>query len=90
MLGVLVPEVECAVAAGGAEGALGWVEVDAVDGVAVGCVGGAVGVVLAVAFEGEVGAGRELVRGTTEGDRERQGETERDSLPLLFLWNQRT
>ena len=56
MLGIFVPEVECAVATGCAEGTVYWVEGDGVDGVDVGdipCVGG----VLAVALEGEVGAG---------------------------------
>ena len=53
VLGVLVPEVECAVAAGGAEGAVYRVEGDGVDGVDFGDVAlGGVG--LAVAFEGEV------------------------------------
>jgi hypothetical protein len=51
---VLVPEVECSVAAGGAEGAVHRVEVDGIDGEDVGDVGG--GGRLAVAFEGEVGA----------------------------------
>lgn len=58
MLGVAVPEVEGAVAAGGAEGAVLWVEGDGVDGVHVRdipCVGGR----LPVAFEGEVRAGGE-------------------------------
>ena len=53
VLCVLVPEVECAVAAGGAEGAVHGVEGDGVDGVDFGDVAlGGVG--LAVAFEGEV------------------------------------
>lgn len=54
MLGVFIPEVERAVATGGAKCTLRWVEVDAVDGIAVGCVGGSIGVVLAVALEREV------------------------------------
>ena len=55
MLGVLVPEVEGAVAASGAEGAMFGVEGNGVDGVDltdVALAGGG----LAVAFEGEVGA----------------------------------
>jgi hypothetical protein len=53
VFGILVPEVECAVGAGGAEGAVLRVEGDAVYrvdfcGFAGGCV------LLAVAFEGEV------------------------------------
>lgn len=56
VLGVLVPEVEGAVAAGGAEGAVHGVEGDGVDGVDVGYVPRR-GRRLAVAFEGEVGAG---------------------------------
>lgn len=55
VLGVLVPEVECAVAAGGAEGAVLRVEGDGIDGVDFGDVAlGGVG--LAVAFKGEVEA----------------------------------
>jgi hypothetical protein len=57
VLGVLVPEVECAVAAGGAEGAVDGVEGDGVDRVDVGYVTG-VGGVLTMALEREVGAGR--------------------------------
>jgi hypothetical protein len=60
-LGVLVPEVECAVGAGGAECAVLGVEGDGVDGVDFGDVALA-GVVLAVAFEGEVEARGVLVR----------------------------
>lgn len=56
VFGVLVPEVEGAVAAGGAEGTVDGVEVDGVDGVDVGDVA-AGGWGLAVAFEGEVCAG---------------------------------
>lgn len=36
VLGVLVPEVECPVRPGGAEGAMNWVEGDVVDGVDIG------------------------------------------------------
>jgi hypothetical protein len=57
VLGVLVPEVEGAVAAGGAEGAVDGVEGNCVDAVDFGDVA-LVGVRLAVAFEGEVEAGR--------------------------------
>jgi hypothetical protein len=57
VLGVLVPEVEGAVATGGAEGAVDGVEGDCVDAVDFGDVA-LVGVGLAVAFEGEVEAGR--------------------------------
>lgn len=55
VLGVLVPEVESAVGAGGAEGAMLWVEGDRVDGVDF-CDVARGGVLLAVAFEGEVEA----------------------------------
>lgn len=55
VLGVLVPEVEGAVAAGGGEGAVHGVEGDGVDGVDVGDVARLRGG-LSVAFEGEVGA----------------------------------
>lgn len=55
VLGVFVPEVEGAVAAGGGEGAVDGVEGDGVDGVDVGDVAGLRGG-LSVAFEGEVGA----------------------------------
>ena len=54
VLGVLVPEVERAVAARRREGAVDGVEGDGVDAVDV--AGAAVGEVLAVALEGEVGA----------------------------------
>lgn len=53
MLGVLVPEVEGAVATGGAKGAVLGMEGDGVDRVNFGDVALG-GVVLAVAFEGEV------------------------------------
>lgn len=53
VLGVFVPEVECAVGAGGAEGAVLRVEGDGVDGVDF-CDIALRGVVLAVTFEGEV------------------------------------
>jgi hypothetical protein len=56
VLGILVPEVECAVAAGSAEGAVDGVEGDGVDRVDVGYVA-SVGGVLAMALEREVGAG---------------------------------
>jgi hypothetical protein len=56
VLGVLVPEVECAIAAGGGESAVDGVEGDGVNGVDFCDVAG-VGVLLAVAFEGEVEAG---------------------------------
>jgi len=55
VLGVFVPEVEGAVAAGGAEGTVDGVEGDGVDGEDVGDVAAA-GDVLPVTFEGEVGA----------------------------------
>jgi hypothetical protein len=55
VLSVLVPEVECAVGAGGAEGTVLWVEGYGVDGVDLGDVARG-GVLLAVAFEGEVEA----------------------------------
>ena len=56
VLGILVPKVEGAVAAGGAEGAVLRVEGDCVDRVDVGGVAAGVGGGgLAVAFEGEVG-----------------------------------
>ena len=58
MLCVLVPEVECAVRSGGAEGAVLRVERDGVDGVDAGDVAVG-GVLLAMAFEGEI----EAVRG---------------------------
>lgn len=51
MFGVLVPEVECAVASSCAEGALYGVEVDRVDGEAVCCIARAVWVRHTVAFE---------------------------------------
>lgn len=54
VLSVLVPEVECAVGAGRAEGAVDGVEGDVVDGVDV---GDAVGGRVTVTLEGEVGAG---------------------------------
>ena len=54
VLGVFVPEVEGAVGAGGAEGAVLWVEGDGVDAVDVALVAH-VRDVAAVAFEGEVG-----------------------------------
>lgn len=53
VLGVLVPEVECAVATGCAEGAVDGVEGNGVDRVDVGHITG-VGCVLAMALEGEV------------------------------------
>ena len=53
MFGVFVPEVECAVAAGGAESSVDGVEGDCVDRVDFGNVP-VCGVLLAVAFEGEV------------------------------------
>ena len=56
MLGVTVPEVERAVAAGGAEGTVLRVEGNGVDGVDVGDVA-RVGGCLPMAFEGEVRAG---------------------------------
>lgn len=59
MLGVLVPEVEGAVGAGGAEGAVLRMEGDGVDAVDVALVA-RVGGRLAVAFEGEVGSGTEV------------------------------
>jgi hypothetical protein len=65
MLCVLVPEVEGAVGAGGAEGAVLRVEGDGVDGVDFGHVALG-GVLLAVAFEGEVEAGG---GGVSEGER---------------------
>lgn len=55
VLGVLVPEVEGAVAAGGGECPVHGVEGDGVDGVDVRDVAG-LGGGLSVAFEGEVGA----------------------------------
>ena len=55
MLCVLVPEVEGAIAAGGAEGAMLRVEGNGVDGIDVGDVA-LVGCVLSVALETEVGA----------------------------------
>lgn len=60
VLGIFVPEVEGAVAAGGAEGAVHGVEGDGVDGEDVGDVAG-VGDVLPMAFEGEVGAKGERI-----------------------------
>ena len=53
VLGVLVPEVECAVATGRAEGAVDRVEGDGVDRVDVGHIAG-IGGVLAMALEREV------------------------------------
>ena len=53
MLGYSVPEVECTVRAGGAEGAVDGVERDGVDGVNVRHV---VRWGVAVTFEGEIGA----------------------------------
>jgi hypothetical protein len=55
VLGVFVPEVECAIAAGGGKCAVDGVEGDCVNGVDFCDVAG-VGVLLAVAFEGEVEA----------------------------------
>lgn len=55
VLSILVPEVECAVAARCAEGAMLWVEGDGVDGEYV-CDIALVWHVLTVALEGEVGA----------------------------------
>ncbi len=57
MLGVLVPEVEGAVGTRGAEGAVLWVEGDGVYRVDF-CYVTRSWVLLAVAFEGEVEAGR--------------------------------
>lgn len=69
VLCVLVPEVECAVAAGGAEGAVDGVEGYGVHGVDF-CDVARRGVGLAVAFEGEVEAGRGLaLLGWRSGDR---------------------
>lgn len=53
VFGVLVPEVECAVGAGGAEGAVDGVEGDCVHGIDF-CEVAGCWVLLAVAFEGEV------------------------------------
>ena len=61
VLGVLVPEVEGAVGARSAEGAVLRVEGDGVDGVDFGHVA-LRGVLLAVAFEGEVEAGAHVSR----------------------------
>lgn len=55
VLGVLVPEVEGAVATGGAESTMDRVEGNRVDRVDVGLIAG-VGCVLTMALEGEVGA----------------------------------
>ena len=66
VLGVLVPEMEGAVGACGAEGAVLRVEGDGVDRVDFGHVA-LRGVLLAVAFEGEVEAGARVSRGSGVG-----------------------
>lgn len=59
MLGILVPEVECTVGARGGESAVNWVEGYGVHGVDF-CDIPLAGVLLAVAFEREIGAGVRL------------------------------
>ena len=85
VLGVAVPEVKGAVAAGGAESAVLGVEGDGVDGEDVGDVA-SVGRGLPVAFEGEVRAGDQEVRsgsGGMEGAGARRRLTWNPSLPHI-------